>query len=61
NDNRYLIPCAAAAGALILVVSDTLARIVLAPIELSVGIIMYLIGGVFFIYLIVKGRGAGLE
>lgn len=61
NDNRYLIPCAAAAGALILVVSDTLARIVLAPIELPVGIIMYLIGGVFFIYLIVKGRGAGLE
>ena len=61
NDNRYLIPCAALAGALILVVSDTLARIVLAPVELPVGIIMYLIGGVFFIYLIVKGRGAGLE
>ena len=61
NDNRYLIPCAALAGALILVVSDTLARIVLAPVELPVGIIMYLIGGVFFIYLIVKGRGAGIE
>ena len=61
NDNRYLIPCSALAGALILVVSDTLARIVLAPVELPVGIIMYLIGGVFFIYLIVKGRGAGIE
>jgi iron complex transport system permease protein len=56
NDYRYLIPCSALAGGLILMVSDTFARTIMSPIEIPVGIIMYIIGGIFFLYLILKGR-----
>lgn len=57
NDYRYLIPASALLGALILLISDTVARIILAPIEIPVGIIMYILGGLFFIFLITKGHG----
>ena len=57
NDYRWLIPTSAVMGALILLVSDTVARVVLAPVEIPVGVIMYLIGGLFFLFLILKGRG----
>jgi iron complex transport system permease protein len=56
NDHRYLIPCSAIMGGLILLVSDTFARTVFSPLEIPVGIIMYIIGGIFFLYLILKGR-----
>ena len=56
NDNRYLIPCSALLGALILLVSDTAARTVMDPIEIPVGVIMYVIGGVFFMILILRGQ-----
>lgn len=56
NDYRYLIPCSALAGGLILMVSDTFARTIMSPIEIPVGIIMYIIGGAFFLYLILRGR-----
>ena len=57
NDYRYLIPASALLGALILLISDTVARVILAPIEIPVGIIMYILGGIFFIFLITKGHG----
>ncbi len=57
NDHRYLLPASALMGALILLVSDTAARIVLRPVELPVGIIMYLIGGMFFIWLVTRRAG----
>ncbi|MEN6444276.1 MAG: iron ABC transporter permease [Methanoregula sp.] len=60
NDHRYLIPCSALLGALILLISDTSARTVMSPVEIPVGIIMYIIGGVFFLFLIMKSRGRGL-
>lgn len=56
NDYRFLIPCACLTGGLILLVSDTFARTILIPQEIPVGIIMYVIGGAFFIFLLVKGR-----
>jgi iron complex transport system permease protein len=56
NDHRYLIPCSAIMGGLVLLVSDTFARTVFSPIEIPVGIIMYIIGGIFFLYLILRGR-----
>ena len=55
-DHRLLIPAAALAGATFLVVTDTLARTVLAPTELPVGIITALIGAPFFIYLLRRTR-----
>ncbi len=57
NDYRYLLPASALMGALILLVSDTAARVVLAPLEIPVGIVMYILGGLFFLFLITKGRG----
>jgi iron complex transport system permease protein len=60
NDHRYLTPASALLGALILLVSDTAARTILSPVEIPVGIVMYIIGGVFFLYLILRGKGRGL-
>lgn len=60
NDHRYLIPCSALLGASILLISDTAARTVMSPIEIPVGIIMYVIGGIFFLFLIMRGQGRGL-
>jgi iron complex transport system permease protein len=57
NDHRYLLPASALMGALILLLSDTVARIIMRPTELPVGIIMYLIGGIFFIWLVTRKSG----
>ena len=51
-DHRTLLPAAALTGALFLVGSDALARVVVAPNELPVGIVTSLFGGPFFIYLL---------
>ncbi len=51
-DYRWILPYAAVFGAILLLVADILARIVLKPIELPVGLVMPLIGAPFFIYLI---------
>jgi iron complex transport system permease protein len=60
NDHRFLIPCSALMGAAILLISDTAARTIMSPVEIPVGIIMYLIGGIFFLFLILRGSGRGL-
>ena len=52
NDTRILVPASALFGAIILVISDLVSRIILRPSELPVGIIMYIIGGAFFIWLV---------
>jgi iron complex transport system permease protein len=51
-DHRLLIPSAALLGASFLIASDTLARSLLAPVELPVGVITAALGGPFFIYLL---------
>jgi iron complex transport system permease protein len=57
-DHRILIPSSALAGAIILILCDTIARSVVRPIELPVGIITSLLGAPFFIYLIRKRKRA---
>ncbi|MEC4185010.1 iron ABC transporter permease [Adlercreutzia sp. R21] len=61
HDNRWVVPVAALAGAAFVVGCDLLARVLFAPYELPVGILMAFIGGPFFIYLILKNRGGGLD
>jgi iron complex transport system permease protein len=51
TDYRVLIPASALGGAILVVVADTLARTVVAPIELPVGAITALAGAPVFIYL----------
>jgi len=55
-DHRLLLPAAALVGGTFLVVADTVARSLLAPTELPVGVITALCGGPFFIYLLVSYR-----
>lgn len=57
EESRYLITGCALGGAAMLTVCDVLARIVVAPYELSVGIILSLLGGPFFIWLLLRQRG----
>jgi iron complex transport system permease protein len=52
------IPASALLGALLLVVADDLARTVVAPAELPVGVLTALLGGPFFLYLLKTRRGA---
>ena len=51
-DHRLLIPASALVGASFLIASDTVARTLLAPTELPVGVITAVFGGPFFIYLL---------
>lgn len=55
-DHRLLLPSSALAGAAVLILSDLLARVVLSPVELPVGIVTALIGAPFFIYLLYKHK-----
>jgi len=51
-DHRLLIPAAALAGSVFVVIADLLARVLLAPIEIPVGVITAIIGAPFFLYLL---------
>jgi iron complex transport system permease protein len=54
--HRTLAPFCAVGGGAFLVVCDTVGRMILAPIEIPVGIITSLIGGPFFLALLVQGH-----
>ena len=56
-DNRVLVPTAFLGGGAFLLAADTLARNVIAPAELSVGVITSFCGAPFFIYLL-RSRAA---
>jgi iron complex transport system permease protein len=53
-DHRVVIPAAILFGAAFLVICDLIARTVMSPIELPVGIVTAMIGGPFFIWLLVR-------
>lgn len=55
-DHRLLLPASALLGAALLSLADTAARLVLAPAELPVGILTALIGGPFFLALLLRYR-----
>ena len=52
SDYRLLLPAAALLGIAVLTLSDTAARLLFAPLELPVGIIMAVVGAPFFLYLL---------
>jgi len=58
-DHRLLLPASALLGALLLVLADLLARVVIAPAELPIGILTALLGGPFFIWLLLRQQGTG--
>ncbi|MBN1109688.1 MAG: iron ABC transporter permease [Methanomassiliicoccales archaeon] len=54
-DYRFLIPGSALVGGLILMVSDTVARTLISPLVLPVGVLTAFLGGPLFIYLLIRG------
>jgi iron complex transport system permease protein len=54
SDHRIVLPASAMFGAAFLIACDVLARTVMAPVELPVGVITALIGGPFFLWLLVR-------
>ncbi|MDO5027802.1 MAG: iron ABC transporter permease [Bacillota bacterium] len=55
DDYRFLIPGSALAGALILLLADNLARLLIAPIVLPIGALTSFLGAPVFLYLLIKG------
>lgn len=55
-DHRRLLPAAALAGGITLVLADTVARSVVPPMEIPVGIVTATLGAPFFLYLLTKHR-----
>ncbi|CAM3464268.1 FecCD family ABC transporter permease [Parendozoicomonas haliclonae] len=56
-DHRYLMPASALLGGSLLLIADVLARIVVSPAELPIGIVTALLGAPFFMSLLWKQRG----
>ena len=56
SDHRVLVPLSALGGALFLLAGDTLARLVIAPAEVRVGIVTSLVGAPFFIILLARHK-----
>lgn len=52
--HRLLVIASALGGAIFLVITDTVARSIIAPNELPVGVITGIIGGIFFISLLIR-------
>lgn len=52
SDYRFLFPAAILLGAIIVLICDLISRVLFAPIEIPVGIIMSALGAPFFLYLL---------
>ena len=59
HEHRWLIPLSMLGGAVFVLLCDTAARTLFAPYELPVGILLSLIGGPFFLYLLLRHRKGG--
>ena len=57
NESARLLPLCAVSGAGFVTLCDTAARLIFAPYELPVGILMSVIGGPVFLYLLMRHRG----
>lgn len=57
-DHRWLLPCSTLAGACLLLLADTLARTLVQPAEMPVGLLTSLIGGPYFLWLVLRSRRA---
>ena len=61
SNSRILLPTCALYGGAFVTICDLLARILFAPYELPVGILMSVIGGPFFVFLLLKHQNGGIE
>lgn len=56
SNHHYLLPLSALLGAVLLMCSDLLARVIVQPAELPVGLVTVLLGAPFFLVLLVQQR-----
>lgn len=56
-DNRYLLPASALLGASLLLLADSVSRMIVAPAELPIGIVTALAGAPFFLWILLRKRG----
>jgi iron complex transport system permease protein len=52
SDNKRVIPYSALLGAILLLLSDTVGRVLIQPVEIPVGVMTAIMGGPFFIFLL---------
>ena len=55
-DHRALLPASCIGGAIFLILSDALARVIVRPMELPVGVITGIFGGIFFLTFLLKSK-----
>lgn len=60
SDYRFLMKFSALGGAIFMIIADNIARIIIAPAELPIGILSALIGGPFFLWLLVRTKKESL-
>lgn len=53
-DHRWVLPASAVCGAILLLLADTLARTIIAPAELPVGMLTSFLGAPYFLWLVIK-------
>lgn len=56
SDNKLVLPASVIGGAWLLIISDVIARTIVTPAELPIGVVTALIGSPFFIMLLVKAK-----
>ncbi|MBQ3834036.1 MAG: iron ABC transporter permease [Elusimicrobia bacterium] len=54
NNNKILMPFSAVVGAIFLLICDTVSRTVIAPVEIPIGVITSIVGGLFFVFLLLR-------
>ncbi|MDP6115404.1 MAG: iron ABC transporter permease [Planctomycetota bacterium] len=59
SEHRYLLPATVLFGGMFLVLCDLLARMLIAPAEIPVGVITALLGGPFFVWLLLRRSSSG--
>ena len=57
NNNKILMPFSAVVGAIFLLICDTISRTVIAPVEIPIGVITSIVGGLFFVFLLLRKAG----
>lgn len=57
-DHRWLVPATILGGGTLLLIADTIARTVAAPNEIPIGLLTSLIGAPYFLWLILRKKGA---
>jgi iron complex transport system permease protein len=56
-NHRALLPVSALLGAILLLIADMLARSIVAPLDMPVGIVTALLGAPFFLWLLITQKG----